>query len=62
MEITIGIFWVIILILVINTFLEHLFNWWFREWGEDETIIIPIMLYIFKTAILIGILNELLWN
>lgn len=57
--VTITTFAAIILIFVLNTILEHLFNWWFREWDGD-IMIVPIFAYIAKTGILILLLFELL--
>lgn len=51
----------IVLMCVINTGLDHLFNWWFRLHGYDSTIG-PFVLfgYIMKLVIFFGILNLLL--
>jgi hypothetical protein len=59
MEIQIELFWVVTMLIILNTIIDHLFNWWFREWS-DEGVFIPIIFYIGKTAILLGILTELL--
>lgn len=56
------IFWIVILIVFTHTILEHLFNWWFRDWSDDELFIIPVFIYIVKIVITVTILRELLWN
>jgi len=59
--VTISVFAVVIMIFVLNIILEHLFNWWFRAWADGQEIIgLPVILYVVKTAVLIGILNIIL--
>ena len=60
MAIQIELFWAITFLVILNTIIDHLFNWWFREWGSDELVIIPIFCYVAKTVILLGILKGLL--
>jgi hypothetical protein len=59
MAIQIELFWAITFLIILNTIIDHLFNWWFREWS-DEAVIIPILFYILKITILLGILEGLL--
>jgi len=36
MEITINLFWIVLLIIVVHTILQHLINWGWRRIYEDE--------------------------
>jgi len=62
--ITVSIFAVLVFIIIVNTVLDHLFNWWLREVNkhsdEDGYILIPILTYLVKFIILFGILNKIL--
>jgi len=59
--VTITVFAAVIMIFVLNTILEHLFNWWFREWVDaPEIIAVPVILYVIKSAVIVGILNTIL--
>jgi len=49
----------VIIVVVLNTILDHLFNWWIREWDDDSCIVV-ISVYMFKFVILFGILFEIL--
>jgi len=64
MSLTISIFAVLVFIIIVNTSLDHLFNWWFREvyknMDEDGTILIPFLSYLVKFILLFGILNNIL--
>jgi hypothetical protein len=58
--VTITVFSAVILIFVLNNIIEHLFNWWFREW-TDDIMIVPVFAYLIKTGILVLSLFELLY-
>ena len=53
------IFSAVILVFFLNIILEHLFNWAFRE-SDGDVIILPLIGYVFKTAILVVILYNIL--
>lgn len=58
--IEITIFSALLLIIFINTILDHLFNWWFRNWQDVSGLeIIPAFVYIVKTIALVYILYEI---
>lgn len=59
MEIKITLFVLILGIVLINTILEHIFNWAIRYCVGGE-VILAIYLYCLKTGLLIWMLHELL--
>lgn len=60
MEIKNSLFAVLLILFFINTVLDHLFNWWFRDSESyKDAVFVATMLYILKTTILVIILNSI---
>jgi hypothetical protein len=56
MTIQISVFALALIAFILNTILDHLFNWWFREISfknEGITFLLGIV-YLIKTALIIG--------
>lgn len=63
MVIEINIFWLIFTILIVNSILEHLTNWWVRKLAENKTTsYLEFLLVgnIFKWILIIGLLDLIL--
>lgn len=63
MIIQIHIFWIILFIIIVNSILEHLTNWWVRKLAENKTTSYLEFLLVgnvFKWILIIGILNLIL--
>ena len=58
MEVQIELFWAVTILIILNTIIEHLFSWWFRQWRGEELIV--MLAYLYKTIIIFGLLHSLL--
>jgi len=65
MTISISVFVAVLILLGVNIILEHLMNWWIRQvfpnpvYG-DGLIVFIVIVWVAKTAVLIGLLYNML--
>ena len=61
MIIELSVFSVVIVLFILNTILEHLFNWWFRGLdGADDYVGAFVMMYVLKTTAIVVMLYYIL--
>lgn len=60
MTITISLFWIVLLIVVVHTILQHLINWMWRGVDNADDSFVPFILSSGEAIILIAILYRIL--
>lgn len=53
MELTIPVFWIVLLIVLIHTGLQHLINWMWRSIYDDDSLLVGIIVTIAELIVLI---------
>jgi hypothetical protein len=60
MTLTIGLFWVVLMLIVLVVVSEHFMNWWARKIKDDLLQTVFIVVYVIKWFLTIAIFHYLL--